>query len=932
MVLSMRTAALPRSLCLRLPFAVLLAMWTLCGPLGDAPAELLAQDAAQAKDKTKDKAKPKPKPKAKPEAEKALPAGHSSHGEAFNEGPRQKAYLMGNTGNVSFPATCAKPVVQKFINQGVGQLHGFWNFEAERSFRQAASIDPDCAIAYWGMAMANINNSKRAKGFIAKAVERKDKVSERERMYIDAVDAYIKAGSKKNKDRSRKYAKALERISYKYPEDIESKALLGLQLWGNRRRGLPLDSYLAVNALLEQVLAKNPMHPCHHFRIHLWDYEKPDRALNSAARCGQSAPGIAHMWHMPGHIYSRLKRYEDACFQQEASARVDHAHMMRDRVLPDRISNFAHNNEWLCRNLLYVGRVSDALSLAKNMLEMPRHPKYNTMKRSGSTRYGRMRLLQVLSTYELWDETIALAKTSYLEPTKDFNEQVKRDRQLGRAYFGSGQDKQGQELLASLEKRLATQRADQDKAGAAARVKLTAAPPKPAPKKPAPKKPEAKKPAPKKPEPKKPEAKKPEAKKSEAKKSEAKKSEAKKPEAKKPEAKKSDAKKPEAKKPEPKMPEAKKSVAKKSVAKKSVAKKSVAKKSVAKKPDTKKPEAKKKPGKKKPDEKAIKKAVDAARKPFASKIGTLEKAVQEMQAHVALSEGSEEKATEALALYKKAGGMDASFLAFVQLASGDEDGAEKALRSHAGRRLKEVQPQARLVELLWKRGRKKQAVKELEKLRKLSGSIDITAPVFSRLAPVAKKAKLPKDWRLEAVVRDDTGDRPSLDDLGPFRWQPQVAADWSLPADGGRTVTLKQFRGKPVVVIFYLGYGCLHCVEQLQAFAPKAEAFRKVGIELVAISSDSQQDLVKSIEKYGKDGGFPFPLAADPKFEIFKKYRCFDDFENLTLHGTFLIDGDGLVRWQDISYDPFMDADFLLGEARRLLNQSPRRQVAGGVR
>ena len=875
MVMSMRTAALPRSLSLRLPFAVLLAMWALCGPLGDAPAELLAQDAAKAKDKAKAKAKAKPKP----EAEKALPAGHSSHGEAFNEGPRQKAYLMGNTGNVSFPATCTKPIVQKFINQGIGQLHGFWNFEAERSFRQAASIDPDCAIAYWGMAMANINNSKRSKGFIAKAVERKDKVSERERMYIDAVDAYIKAGSKKNKDRSRKYAKALERISYKYPEDIESKALLGLQLWGNRRRGLPLDSYLAVNALLEQVLAKNPMHPCHHFRIHLWDYEKPDKALNSAARCGQSAPGIAHMWHMPGHIYSRLKRYEDACFQQEASARVDHAHMMRDRVLPDRISNFAHNNEWLCRNLLYVGRVSDALSLAKNMLEMPRHPKYNTMKKSGSTRYGRMRLLQVLSTYELWDETIALAKTSYLEPTKDFNEQVKRDRQLGRAYFGSGQDKQGQELLVSLEKRLATQRAGQDKAGAAARAKLTAAPPKPAPKKP---------------EAKKPEAKKPEAKKAEAKKADAKK---------KPEAKKADAKK---------KPEAKKAEAKKADAKKADAKK--------------KPEAKKKP-----DEKAIKKAVDAARKPFASKIGTLEKAVQEMQAHVALSEGSEEKATEALALFKKAGGMDASFLAFVQLASGDEDGAEKALRSHAGRRVKEVQPQARLVELLWKRGRKKQAVEELEKLRKLSGSIDIASPVFSRLAPVAKKAKLSKDWRLESVARDDTGDRPSLDDLGPFRWQPQVAADWSLPADSGRTVSLKQFRGKPVVVIFYLGYGCLHCVEQLQAFAPKAEAFRKAGIELVAISSDSQQDLVKSIEKYGKDTGFPFPLAADPKFEIFKKYRCFDDFENLTLHGTFLIDGDGLVRWQDISYDPFMDADFLLGESQRLLNQSPRRQVAGGV-
>ena len=65
---------------------------------------------------------------------------------------------------------------------------------------------------------------------------------------------------------------------------------------------------------------------------------------------------------MPGHIYSKRKRYHDAAWHQEASARVDHAHMMRDRVLPDQIHNFAHNNEWLCRNLITVGRVHDAVA------------------------------------------------------------------------------------------------------------------------------------------------------------------------------------------------------------------------------------------------------------------------------------------------------------------------------------------------------------------------------------------------------------------------------------------------------------------------------------------------------------------------------------------------------------------------------------------
>ena len=175
------------------------------------------------------------------------------------------------------------------------------------------------------------------------------------------------------------YIEALEKIVYDYPDDIEAKAFIALHLWEARNNGQKIRSHLAVDALIGEVLAVEPMHPVHHYRIHLWDYEKPERALASAARCGQAAPSIAHMWHMPGHIYSRLKRYDDAAWQQEASARTDHAHMMRDHLLPDQIHNFAHNNEWLIRNLIFVGRIHDALDLAKNMIELPRHPKFNTL-------------------------------------------------------------------------------------------------------------------------------------------------------------------------------------------------------------------------------------------------------------------------------------------------------------------------------------------------------------------------------------------------------------------------------------------------------------------------------------------------------------------------------------------------------------------------
>ncbi len=105
--------------------------------------------------------------------DEGLLPGHSHYGEAFDRGPRQSAYLMGGTGNVHFPVSSKNPLVRKFIEQGVGQLHGFWFGEAERSFRQAARLDPNCGIAYWGMSLAAQFNKKRAAQFAAEAVKHK---------------------------------------------------------------------------------------------------------------------------------------------------------------------------------------------------------------------------------------------------------------------------------------------------------------------------------------------------------------------------------------------------------------------------------------------------------------------------------------------------------------------------------------------------------------------------------------------------------------------------------------------------------------------------------------------------------------------------------------------------------------------------------------
>jgi peroxiredoxin len=203
----------------------------------------------------------------------------------------------------------------------------------------------------------------------------------------------------------------------------------------------------------------------------------------------------------------------------------------------------------------------------------------------------------------------------------------------------------------------------------------------------------------------------------------------------------------------------------------------------------------------------------------------------------------------------------------------------------------------------------------------LAADADLDNPVFERLRPIAEELKWPTHWSIPRPRPLDVGQRPDLASLGPFRWQPTPATSWMLTGADGKPVSFDQFRGKPVVVIFYLGSGCLHCVEQLQKFAPLAGKYTEAGISIVAISSEPTDTLTASLAKLSPQTPLPFPLAADPELAVFRDYRAYDDFEKSPLHGTYLIDGEGLVRWHDIGYEPFTDAEFLLGEAKRLLGR-----------
>ena len=787
--------------------------------------------------------------------------GHSAHGDAFNEGPRQRAYLMGGTGNVQFPVTTNSSEAQAFINQGVGQLHGFWFLEAERSFRQAAALDEDCAMAYWGAAMAAYKKRDRSQGFIKKAVELKEKVTDREKMYIDALDKYFtdqadddkaegkdddkakdtvedeskedyeakdtNEKDKKEKDgdekteRRQQFLKDLESIVIKYPDDIEAKAFVAHRIWDNSEKGIPIASYLAADALINQILEKEPLHPAHHYTIHLWDHRDPKSAIRSAARCGIAAPSIAHMWHMPGHIYSRLKRYEDAVFQQEASARVDHAQMMRDRLMPDEINNYAHNNEWLIRNLSFVGRANDAVSLARNMIELPRHPKYNTLKKkSGSSSYGRRRLLQVLREYQFFDTAVDLCQSAYLDCPNLPDEQIKTLRLLACSAAMTGRNQIVEQVKSDISKQLADSKNEQTKTNQEV-TKLTAA---------------------------------------------------------------QDG-------------------------------------SAACSPND---DCK---GDSKQNKSPLKKAEEKQAE-LKKRIKELEKSELAIEGYQRVALGDYKNAYEKLT---KAAGEDLSWIGELQFLAGEADRGLETVADQVKRRPKEVLPLARLAFLRHKNGDREMARESFEKLRDVSSLMDLDVPVFARLEPLALELGLGQQWRKQPQLASDVGFRPPLNSLGPFRWSPSMAPKWNLEDSNGETIGSAELAGQPHVLIFYLGHGCLHCAEQLQAFAPRVPDFEDAGIQMVAISTDDQQGLQTSID--GFSGEMPIRLASDEQNKIFKSFRAFDDFEGKPLHGTFLVDSSGRIRWQDISYEPFMEHEFLLDEAKRLLADklNPDAPVDGGI-
>ena len=238
-----------------------------------------------------------------------------------------------DVGRVTFPTSC-DPVVQPDLERAVAMLHSFWYEMAEASFAQVAKRDPECAMAYWGVAMSIYKplwqppspaEMQRGSAAVARAAAAKHGDA-REQAYVRAVATiYTDAGATPFPTRVAAYEQAMSALHAAYPKDDEAAAFYALSLLGSASVSPPDRSYARQKkaaGLLDAVAAAHPQHPgIAHYFIHAYDApELAHLALPAARAYAKIAPAVPHALHMPSHIFTRLGLWDDAIASNIASA------------------------------------------------------------------------------------------------------------------------------------------------------------------------------------------------------------------------------------------------------------------------------------------------------------------------------------------------------------------------------------------------------------------------------------------------------------------------------------------------------------------------------------------------------------------------------------------------------------------------------------
>lgn len=345
--------------------------------------------------------------------------------------PTLPAKLLEGMGNAHLPITTSNPEAQKFFDQGLAQMHSFWAREAERSFLQAAALDPAAPMPQWGIAMVSggdwrprfqidlqveVQQGKlpvppamaRARAAAQKALELSampGKATDLEKLYVAAVAA---RRDKDAKDPEEAFVQGMRALLAKYPDEVEAKLDLSLIVMRGfskvDKKPLGPGTMEAVN-ILRALVKSNPDHPgVHHYIIHGWEGSAfANEAWPSCEKYGQLVWNIPHALHMPGHIYSQTGRWDDAVKSFSIAAVNERMWMKQDKFYGD--AHHGHNVHYLATSYSFEGRYQDAFEAATELLIYKENPGVISSADTfaGAYAQGWFAMLRTLVQFGKWD-------------------------------------------------------------------------------------------------------------------------------------------------------------------------------------------------------------------------------------------------------------------------------------------------------------------------------------------------------------------------------------------------------------------------------------------------------------------------------------------------------------------------------------------------